>query len=1082
MGFAALARMLLLLAAPLAGRAQQPLAIVLSADTDGQVRSCACPSSATVGLPQRSSLVAELRCTKDLVLLDAGNALGSQGAAVLAAYDVIGYDAAHLAARDLLATAAETRALLQHARTPFVSANLVDAHGELLARPFVVLAHDGQRLAVLGVSEQPPGDGDAGGPAAIGDQWILEPRAALAQWLPRARAESEHVVVCWAGTAAGAWRLSESVRGDVDAILVAGARPRHLPAGSRTPLFGADPRGAALTRIDFVPGAVRSCTLPVAASLPEDPACVRALAPFAQEPAPSAAAVRSQDPSGLPVDAEPERSYRLSHETDTGRILLRLRSALWTAHYGARKAGEGRRLLVLDSEWSNSRPLDPSAPGLDVAIADVSAALVLVVDGTTEVPLVDSAARLPGHLPVRDLALEFRGRARRGNLVFELPAGRVQSLALRLRDPGAHDASLAFCGSPAQQKPAVPIAQQARGLVGVGATQAQVDAAIQRGSEFLWRWLSHEGEWQLGRLLQIPYNDLLVCLALTHAGAHERTPAFDQRLRRLLATGPGQNVLTYQAGVLAMLVESYGRPEFLPRLREIARYLVEAQGADGSWDYTQAVPTELLRDPDERVLKVTGGTPLDGSPQNLLECPRTLPVGTWTGGDNSVTQFALLGLAAAARLGLRIPTATWQRARAITLARQVPDRGFGYSGSASDLATGSMTCAGICALAITGHELGLDPASSSTELGRGIGWLDERFAVAKNPGSGAWNLYYLYGVERTGRILQTEFLGAHEWYPLGVQQLLATQLPDGSWDDSKTPPQDTAFALLFLTRATHRLTEELRRGGSGTLATGAELGPARRLYVVLDASGSMLDEIGGVPKFQIARDAVKGLVQSLHGDEIALRVYGHRKRSLEAGADTDTALEVPLGPLDQRAFLAKLDSLHARGRTPLTLSLEQARVDLARVGADKQTTVLLLTDGGEDTHPKREPAAAAEDLARLPGLDLQVIGFDIHRDDWRTQLEAIAARGNGSYWPVGTAADLDNYLRVAVLREPKSFRVVDSANREVGSGRFGDRLTLPEGRYRFETEYAGRPFSTELWVNTEAVTSVVFDGSRASVR
>src|SRR5260221_5485066 len=157
MGFAALARMLLLLAAPLAGRAQQPLAIVLSADTDGQVRSCACPSSATVGLPQRGSLVAALRCSNEFVLLDAGNALGSQGAAVLAAYDVIGYDAAHLAARDLLASAAETRALLQHARTPFVSANLVDAHGELLARPFVVLDHAGPRLAVVGASERPPG-------------------------------------------------------------------------------------------------------------------------------------------------------------------------------------------------------------------------------------------------------------------------------------------------------------------------------------------------------------------------------------------------------------------------------------------------------------------------------------------------------------------------------------------------------------------------------------------------------------------------------------------------------------------------------------------------------------------------------------------------------------------------------------------------------------------------------------------------------------------------------------------------------------------------------------------------------------
>jgi von Willebrand factor type A domain len=535
--------------------------------------------------------------------------------------------------------------------------------------------------------------------------------------------------------------------------------------------------------------------------------------------------------------------------------------------------------------------------------------------------------------------------------------------------------------------------------------------------------------------------------------------------------------------VLAMLVESYGRPEFLPRLREMARYLVEAQGGDGSWDYTRAVPTELLRDPDQRVLQVTGGTPLDGSPKTLLDCPRTLPVDKWGSGDNSVTQFALLGLAAAARMDLRIPTATWQRARALLVQRQLRDHGFGYAGSPSEAATGSMTCAGVCGLAITAHELGLDPTAPTKEITAGIDWIDQHFAVDKNPGSGAWNLYYLYGLERTGRMLETEFLGAHEFYPLGVQHLVATQLADGSWPDTNTPPQDTAFAILFLTRATHRLAEPLHRGGSGTLATACEVGPARRLYIVLDASGSMLDQLGGVTKFKVARDAVRTLIQSLRdGDEVALRVYGHRKRAIEPEAATDTALEIPIGPLDQHAFLVKLDSLRARGLTPLTLSLEQAFADLEHTSGDKQTTVLLLTDGGEDTHPKREPAAAAADLARLPGVELEVIGFDIHREDWSRQLEAIAARGNGHYWPVAHPEDLERHLQTAVLRAPESFRVVDAKGGEAGHGRFGDRLSLPEGRYRFETEYAGKPFSTELWVNTDAVTSVVFDGSHATVR
>jgi hypothetical protein len=1071
-------RALVLLAALLPLGAQQPAGIVFSADTGGALRSCDCPAGSTVGLPQRGSLVRELRRAGPVVLLDAGNSLGSHGAAVIAAYDAIGYDAAHLASADLAPSAAATRALLASSRTPFVAANLVDARGELLAKPFVVLAHGSERLAVLGVSELPVRDDGAVGPLAVGDQWITEPAAALAEWLPRARAASDRVVLLWAGSAAGVWRLSRAMPAGVAAILVAGARPRHLPANARPMIVGAEARGAALTQVELGRDAAASRALRVVATLPEDPACAAALAAFRQDPAPRDAG--AQDPAGLPLDAEPERTHRLGHEADTGRILLRLRSALWTSRYGARQAGDGRRLLVLDSEWSNSRSFDPSAPSLDVTIADLAAALALVVDGATEVTLVDGAARLPGHVRVHDLALAFRGRPQRGNLVFELPAERVRSLALRLRDPDGREVSLTFCGMPPPKQASESVVREPKGLDGVGVTAEQVNAAIQRASEFLWKWLASESEWPLDALLQGSGNELLVSLALTHAGAHERTPAFDQRLRRLLSKSPGERVQTYQAGVLAMLIEAWGRPEYLPRLREITRYLVESQGQDGSWDYSQTVPTELLRDPDQRVLKVTGGTPLDGSPKDLLDCPRTLPVGKWPGGDNSVTQFALLGLAAAARLDMRIPTATWQRARSITLARQLEAGGFGYAGSPSEAGSGSMTCAGLCALAITAHGLSLDPSADAAASERALAWLDQRFDVARNPGSSAWNLYYLYGLERTGRILETEFLGAHEWYPLGVRHLLATQLPDGSWDDSKTPPQDTAFALLFLTRATHRLAEELKRGGSGTLSTASELGPERRLYVVLDASGSMLDELDGMPKFQIARDAVAALVRALPGGEVALRVYGHRKRAIEPGAESDTELAIPLGPLDQSAFLTKLQSLRARGRTPLSLSLAETHQDLERAAGE--TTVLLLTDGGEDTRPKREPAAVAEDLGKLPGIDLQVIGFDIKRDDWRAQLEAIAQRARGRYWPVARAAELASFLRAAVLREPESFRVVGADGREVGRGRFGDRLVLREGRYRFETELGGKAFSTELWVNTDAVTSVVFDGSRASVR
>src|SRR5206468_735082 len=105
--------------------------------------------------------------------------------------------------------------------------------------------------------------------------------------------------------------------------------------------------------------------------------------------------------------------------------------------------------------------------------------------------------------------------------------------------------------------------------------------------------------------------------------------------------------------------------------------------------------------------------------------------------------------------------------------------------------------------------------------------------------------------------------------------------------------------------------------GPGTLKTAA-IGVPDKLYIILDASGSMLDEMEGKMKIDIAREAVATVIKELPASsQVALRVYGSRKRAIEVGADADTVLEIPMGPLDRPAMLAKLASVRARGKTPL---------------------------------------------------------------------------------------------------------------------------------------------------------------------
>src|SRR4051812_24574120 len=70
-----------------------------------------------------------------------------------------------------------------------------------------------------------------------------------------------------------------------------------------------------------------------------------------------------------------------------------------------------------------------------------------------------------------------------------------------------------------------------RGLTGVGITAEQVNAAIERGSNFLWQHLrsTHEKSRATGLVEDGP--DLLSAIALVHCGVHKKDPAFDAQVR-----------------------------------------------------------------------------------------------------------------------------------------------------------------------------------------------------------------------------------------------------------------------------------------------------------------------------------------------------------------------------------------------------------------------------------------------------------------------------------------------------------------------------------------------------------------------
>ncbi|RMG34101.1 MAG: hypothetical protein D6725_14830 [Planctomycetota bacterium] len=104
----------------------------------------------------------------------------------------------------------------------------------------------------------------------------------------------------------------------------------------------------------------------------------------------------------------------------------------------------------------------------------------------------------------------------------------------------------------------------------------------------------------------------------------------------------------------------------------------------------------------------------------------------------------------------------------------------------------------------------------------GLTWLLRRYTIAQPSG---WKLYYLYALERLMALTNLKTLGPHDWYADGSQYLLTSQKPDGSWEGTYTQQSATAFAVLFLTRATSKIVKhaEPEQLGAGLLAGGRGL-------------------------------------------------------------------------------------------------------------------------------------------------------------------------------------------------------------------------------------------------------------------
>ena len=138
--------------------ADTEVALIVSGDTAGWIVPCGCVSNQSGGLARRATFVDEQRRRRTVVLADAGGAPGGTSAyqrlkfeAILRGELAMGLAAHNLGIPEAALGAEYLRRVSRDLRVPFVSANLRDAAGDLVAVSHRIVEAGGVRIALVGV-------------------------------------------------------------------------------------------------------------------------------------------------------------------------------------------------------------------------------------------------------------------------------------------------------------------------------------------------------------------------------------------------------------------------------------------------------------------------------------------------------------------------------------------------------------------------------------------------------------------------------------------------------------------------------------------------------------------------------------------------------------------------------------------------------------------------------------------------------------------------------------------------------------------------------------------------------------------
>lgn len=493
----------------------------------------------------------------------------------------------------------------------------------------------------------------------------------------------------------------------------------------------------------------------------------------------------------------------------------------------------------------------------------------------------------------------------------------------------------------------------------------RVNAAIARGVARLRAQQRPDGSWPGEEGPHPGGTTSLVCFTLLKSGVPRRDGAVQRGIASIGSEVPKS---TYSAAVHLLLLDALGEPNAQrERAKQDLDALVGFQ-AEGLWPYPWGAP------------------------------------------DMSNTQFALLGLRAAHRLGLEVPADALESCAKSVLRLQSESGGFPYE--AARVPTAGITAATLGGLAVIA-ELGAGKPverllkKRAKEVDAATRWLETHFDPTHNRhGELQWtpsfHYAYLWAVERYCGLTGRDALGGRDWYSEGAEFLVGAQASDGSF--GRGIP-DTCFALLFLRRA--------------TVTAGGELDEAAALAP--PARAPELHPEPGVPQLV---------------DWLLCGPFG-------GGPKDDPLTDLPFDPA--RAKPKEGAKLERREWKRVALKPE-GWTELEEVGGragDRLLWVLALRVANEV--PKE---SAAEPVDALLWLTLE--------DGWRVDFDGALASEDRR-----VAAPIEETVRVPLRIEPGEHTLLVLVEDWVGASAFAARMTDAEGRalpdsIELDADFGGR--------------------------